>query len=56
MASKFVKRKLPAKASSNKVGTYQLVKKFAGYLARTDPTTIGPSYLVSPSQNVVTNT
>jgi hypothetical protein len=50
------KRKLPSKNAGRKIGTYQLVDKFSGYMARTDQTMIGNTFLVSPSQNVVLNT
>lgn len=48
--------KLPPKSARNKVGTYGLVGKFAGYRARTDQTMETPNVLVSPSQNFVLNT
>ena len=45
---------------ANKVGEYSLVgigdSKFQGYNARTDGTTIGNNWLVSPSQNVMIGT
>lgn len=50
------KRKLPSKTAGRKIGSYQLVSKFSGYMARTDQTMIGNSFLVSPSQNVIMNT
>jgi hypothetical protein len=50
------KRKLPSKNAGRKIGSYSLVNKFTGYNARTDPTNIGNTYLVTPSQNVVMNT
>lgn len=48
--------KLPPKSATNKVGTYGLVGKFAGYRARSDHTMETPNVLVSPSQNMVMNT
>lgn len=47
---------MPAKGATQKVGTYNLVSKFLGYKARTDPTMEAQGTLVSPSQNVVMNT
>lgn len=46
----------PSKAATQKIGTYNLVDKFPGYKARTDPTLEAQGTLVSPSQNVVLNT
>lgn len=48
--------KLPPKSANNKVGSYGLVGKFAGYHARADQTMESPNVLVSPSQNFVMNT
>lgn len=48
--------KSPSKTSTTKIGTYNLISKFLGYAARTDPTMEVPGTLVSPSQNVVMNT
>lgn len=47
---------MPAKAAQHKVGTYGLISKFPGYNARGDKTTLPLGTLISPSQNVVTNT
>jgi hypothetical protein len=49
-------QKSPAKAPKSKVGNYSLVSKFPGYNARQDRTTLDPSMLISPSQNVVIKT
>lgn len=48
-------QKIP-KAAQNKVGEYALRTKFPGYSAREDKTTIDPSFMVSPSQNVKVGT
>ena len=47
--------KIP-KQADNKVGEYTLQEKFPGYNARLDRTTVGGSYLVAPSQNVLIGT
>lgn len=44
------------KEPNNKQGEYTLRSKFPGYSAREDNTTIDPSFMVSPSQNVVIGT
>lgn len=49
-------RKRPSKAATHKIGTYSLVQKFMGYVARQDNTITPPNAMVSPSQNVVLNT
>jgi len=46
----------PTKDATHKIGDYQLVTKFLGYRAREDKTTLPVGTLISPSQNVVTNT
>lgn len=48
--------RMPTKAAVHKVGDYGLVPKFSGYRAREDKTTTPIGTLISPSQNVVTNT
>lgn len=48
--------KMPPKMSRDTVGEFGLVSKFSGYQARQDQTTLDPSWLVSPSQNVIINT
>lgn len=49
-------KKLPSKEARNKEGSYALIQKFPGYHAREDKTMLDPSYMVSPSQNVVIKT
>lgn len=44
------------KEAVNKVGEYTLQSKFPGYNARQDRTTLDPSFMVSPSQNVLVGT
>lgn len=46
----------PTKAATHKIGDYGLVQKFLGYRAREDKTILPIGTLISPSQNVVTNT
>lgn len=48
--------RMPSKNATNKTGDYQLVSEFKGYRAREDKTMLEPSYLVSPSKNVIINT
>lgn len=47
---------MPTKNATNKVGDYSLMAQFKGYRAREDKTNLDPSYMISPSQNVVLNT
>lgn len=49
-------QQMPTKNATNKVGQYGLISQFKGYRAREDKTMLDPSYMVSPSQNVVLNT
>ena len=44
------------KGATSKVGNYQIISKFPGYNARQDKTTLDPSTLIFPSQNVVIKT
>ena len=45
-----------SKRANNKVGEYILQSNFPGYNARKDKTNLSPSFMVSPSQNVVIGT
>ncbi len=45
-----------SKNATNKIGEYTLQKKFPGYNARQDKTTLDPSFMVAPSQNVLIGT
>jgi len=48
--------RMPSKNANNKIGEYSLVKDFAGYNARKDPTLLPTNTLVSPSKNVLIGT
>lgn len=54
------KQPLVTKNAVNKIGEYSLVgpqtRPFAGYQARMDPTTLGPTFLAAGSKNVVMET
>src|ERR1035437_2044055 len=49
-------QKIPPKETKAHIGEYSLMSKFSGYHAREDQTTLPPSIMVSPSQNVLIGT